>query len=164
MRRSKLVLIMILTFTCISSAAFPQGAWDIEYGEIQSLDRTWVGKEIRVDFKSAILDTFSENSYIRNLLQKRDTASIELDGEWRLFSEDWRIYPDHGILREQQLAEIGTKNYIKKMTLISLSDTVITIEVDFHSVYRSLFAEKELVSKQTLIIERDKIKGILFCQ
>ncbi len=100
-----LTIIALIIFNSLH--VFSQGAWNLKYFPTDSLDNSFIGKEIRIDLKSSSTDTLLYSKIdafdIRWLLYRKDTVSIMIEDYPIDFIEEWRIYPDHGVLREQFL-------------------------------------------------------------
>lgn len=81
--------------------------------------------------------------------------SLKINGIIILFKEDWKIYPDNGILRDQRLIGICNNEEIKEIYLDSLSNDRIMIRCNFRTKdekeYHPVKVEVEIV----------KIKAIL---
>ena len=137
---------------------FSQGGWFIKYLPTDSLNHTYLGKEIRIDFKSSKDDTLRGEINERKLLSKSDTINLEIDGQILKFSEHWRLYIDYGILKDQFLESIENcerkKIVLKEMFLISINDSSLIVEV---VEYDSLNQNK----KQKIVVDRSIIKGLL---
>jgi hypothetical protein len=135
-----------------------QGVWNIYYLPVDSLKGSFIGKEIRLDFKSFSADTLRGNPdwMERKLLSNEDTVTLILDGECRSYKENWKLYPDHGVLREQSLVSIDKKEVeqIKEIFLESVNESSIIIEVAVYDL-------KGHKRKQKGIVCKCDIKGIL---
>ena len=81
--------IFISIFFLLNSILFAnaQGAWDMKYVPINLLNDNWIGKEIRLDFKFSESDTLRETINIYELLSKKDTIILEIEGH-RIFTYD----------------------------------------------------------------------------
>lgn len=148
------------------TSVFSQGAWNIKYVSIDSLDSASIGKELRIDFKSFISDTLKapvKNGFeVRKLLgAKRDTITLDLDGQFMQFVENWKLYVDQGSISDQILEEVENtakqKVFIREMYLVSMDERTLTLEVIVH---KSL-GEKKEQNKKTIIINKSIVKGVL---
>lgn len=152
------IFFCIIICMIYGKVAQSQGRWDIKYSSIDSINSSFIGIEIRIDFKSFKADTLKEspNWMERKLLSNEDTVVLTLDGESRIYKENWKLYPDHGILREQSLISIDKqeKIQIKEVFLVAIADSAFVIEV---ISYDSMGEKK----KQKGIVYKCNIKGIL---
>lgn len=155
-KKTVFTLIMIVC----SLGAFSQGGWNMKYIPISSIDTTYLGKEIRIDFKANELDTINGEVKIleiRRLLSNRDSVQLSVNGKEINFIEIWRLYVDQGILREQSLESINNNRIqIKEIVLKSINDLTLTFEI---SIYDNKCNPS--VMKENIIIKKSKIKGFL---
>jgi hypothetical protein len=139
---------------------FAQGSWNLRYLPIDSLNHSFLNREIRIDFKASDQDDKAEKS-IRRLLVKKDTVSLELDHERKQFIESWKIYVDHGVLSDQTLRGIpkdGERSEIVKEIFIrAMDESTLTLEM---FLYESN-TPKNLAQKRTVVVKRSLVKGIL---
>ena len=158
MKYSKYCIIFIIVMLSCCTKVFSQGGWFIKYLPTDSLNHTYLGKEIRIDFKSSKDDTLRGEINERKLLSKSDTINLEIDGQILKFSEHWRLYIDYGILKDQFLESIENcerkKIVLKEMFLISINDSSLVVEV---VVGDPLNQNK----KQKIVVDRSIIKGLL---
>ena len=158
MKYSKYCIIFIIVMLSCCTKVFSQGGWFIKYLPTDSLNHTYLGKEIRIDFKSSKDDTLRGEINERKLLSKSDTINLEIDGQILKFSEHWRLYIDYGILKDQFLESIENcerkKIVLKEMFLISINDSSLIVEV---VVGDPLNQNK----KQKIVVDRSIIKGLL---
>jgi len=150
-------IVVILTF---NTSVYSQGAWDIRYIPFDSLNTSFIGQEIRIDFRATEIDTLQGEVRIfdvRRLLSKRDSICLTIEGNKVLFIENWVLYPDHGLVREQNLVSVEKtkkgkeKTQITNMFLESINDSTLTIVIVLTSVNQ----------KQKIVINKSDIKGIL---
>lgn len=158
----KIFMLILLNIYC--NNLFAQGAWSIKYLPIDSLNLSYIGKEVRLDFKVSVLDSLYGDSnsiyYERILLSKIDTISLNINGNIFWFVEDWLLYPDHGSLRDQKLKYSGKskkykKSYIKEFFLIDINETSIVFEVYLY------LDKRQTLEKHKVKIEKSVIKGFL---
>ncbi|UZR99283.1 hypothetical protein [Chondrinema litorale] len=155
MLKAKVILFLLFTY----GVAFSQGGWDIVYIPIDSIDSTYLLKEIRIDFKSNENDTvYNYHGPIVLLISGRDTINLNIDGEAISFIEEWKIYDDEALLREQYLISTHPDDQqkyieIKEMELKQIKADYIFVTAKIHEGNR----EKSTKIK----IQKDLIKGIL---
>jgi hypothetical protein len=158
----KLIYISIILTFC-STGVFSQGAWNINYIPMDSLNNSFLGKEIRIDFKSSGKDVVlgkKDDFNVRRLLSKQDTVILDINGQEIKFIEQWRIYVDHGVLREQFLESLdgSSRNKIQiiEIFLESINDSSLTLEVKIYNL------KNEFKANQKITVNRTDIKGVLF--
>lgn len=155
---STIVILMINVFS-----TYAQSAWDIGYLSIDSINPSYIGKEIRIDFKSSHDDILPREINVRKLLAKRDTVTLNVKEKEVNFIESWKIYIDWGILKDQTLKEIGgdkiKEMQIREMYLQSMDESTLTLEIYIYTVYTD--KDRESLKRQIIEIEKAKIKGIL---
>jgi hypothetical protein len=157
-------IICIIAVTS-GAGAFSQGAWNIKYMSLDSLNTSFIDKEIRIDFKRSNADSLNGEVNvldIRRLLSVRDTVDLKINDKSQRFVEQWKFYVDHGDLSEQFL-ETANKSekeriQIKEMFLKSINDSSLILEV---VMYGSFGENKEQRKKQRLIVNKSVIKGLL---
>src|SRR5687768_1541104 len=91
------LICIIVSFVINIKSAFSQGSWDIDYLPIDSINNSFIGKEIRLDFKSNRVDTLDKAIdvfLIRRLLLNKDTISLTIDGKRYKVKENWIFYVD----------------------------------------------------------------------
>ncbi len=104
--RSKIIFLVAIS-NLLSSNIEAQGSWNIRYHPIDSVNESFIGKEIRIDFKAQASDQIGDRKInIRRMLGRRDTVSLTIDRVHRRFLENWKIYVDHGSLVEQTLNSV----------------------------------------------------------
>jgi len=143
-----------------------QGSWDMKYVSIDSLNVNYIGKEIRLDFKSSQSDTLEKTINIYSLLSKRDTITLNINEKKIKFIENWRLYVDQGIIQDQSLESISDngkeKIQIKEIVLKSINDLTFTFEISIYNIKCNPSALKEsYITKETIVIKKSKIKGFL---
>ncbi|QTY26815.1 hypothetical protein [Flavobacterium sp. CS20] len=153
-------IVLILFLMISATSVFSQGAWDIKYIPLDSLSPELIGKEVRIDFKTSVTDTLQGEVKaldIRKLLSKKDTVSLVLGGELVKFKESWKLYVDHGALREQTLERVETTGderiYISEMYLGSIDEVTLTLEV--------VVCKPSGKSKESVIVNKSNVKGFL---
>jgi len=150
-------LICFTTIILSSIPMFSQGGWNLEYISSASLNSSFIGKEIRIDFKASYFDSLSKEPdvfNIRRLLAKEDTVSLTINNEVMQFVEQWRIYVDHGVLNEQYLEAVNYRNAIriKQIFLESINDDSLIVQVWITGIE---------TLKQSLTVKKSIIKGLL---
>ena len=112
--RKKIACSIVILICSIS--AYSQGAWDINYISLGALNTSFIGKEIRIDFKASNVDTVNgevKALAIRKLLSTKDTVSLSINNKSVRFIEHWKFYVDHGALADQYLESL-TKEVKKR--------------------------------------------------
>ena len=152
--------ILILFLMIGATSVFSQGAWDIKYISLDSLSPKLIGKEVKIDFKTSVTDTLQGEVKaldIRKLLSKKDTVSLVLGGELVKFKESWKLYVDHGALREQTLERVETTGderiYISEMYLVSIDEATLTLEM--------IVCKASGKNKESVIVNKSDVKGFL---
>ena len=157
MIKTTLSIVIVLCIAHLQS--YSQGAWNIKYVPTGSVDSTFIGKEIRLDFKKNSTDTVTgpvQALSIRKLLSATDTVKLEIGKDSLSFVEVWKIYPDHGVVSEQflQCLETGQSEvWVKEFYIKSISRLYFTLEA---VIYRASSQEKRQVW-----IPKAKVKGVL---
>ena len=155
----KTVLALVIVPCFFSVASFAQGAWNINYIPTRSIDSTYIGKEVRLDFKRNSSDTISgivKSLDIRGLLSTKDTIKLEIGKDSMRFVEVWKIYVDHGVVSEQflQCLEEGQSEvWIKELYLKSVTRLFFTFDA-------VIFRERSQEKRQ-IWIPKAKVKGVL---
>src|SRR5688572_10501900 len=156
-----------LLFLFLNQNLIAQGGWDLNYIPINSLNSNHIGQEIRIDFKTSDLDTLTGTINIRSLLFYTDTTLLFVNYDPVPFQEVWRIYVDHGILREQILEGVPIRKKknitIREMFLNSISDSVITVTACTYELNPNKYPgyDDGCVNWLNLTIDKKKIKGML---
>jgi hypothetical protein len=154
----KTAVIVIFAILIFNVKVLAQGSWNIKYLPIDSLNGSYVGKEIRIDFKSFSTDTLNESPewMERKLLSKEDTIKLIANGMCKSYKESWKLYPDHGVLSDQSLVCLDKHEWvqIREIYLVSISDN--SIAIDFLA-----YDSKGLKKKQKSVLCKCDIKGIL---
>ena len=159
-------LFYLICFLLIYQIAISQGAWNIAYLPIDSVSSNNIGLEIRIDFKSKKPAQYLNN--IRSMLSTNDTGALSIDGVSYPFTEDWKIYDDHGVCSEQflfslketspKLNQYAGKSIIKEVTNDSIR---LTVEIELRQIRK----KKTLILKkrtEEIWIERNKLSGFLY--
>ena len=152
--------VIIVTLLTLTSSGYAQGGWDMIYLPVSSVDSLLIGKEVRLDFKCGSKDVVEGNINrlaIRKLLFKSDTVTLKVAGKKRKFVESWRFYPDHGILKDQTLKEIGKNCYIQQLLIKSISRKFITLTGGTYDL-----TTKTLINNHTFVVKKSMIKGVLY--
>ncbi len=90
---------------------------------------------LRLDFKSGSLDTLKgkvEFLEIRSLLSTKETVFISSNNKIYHFIENWKLYPDHGVLRDQKLYTFDSNLIVEEIIMESILDTVILVTMKFY--------------------------------
>lgn len=157
----KALISMFFLFTSFS-IVFAQGAWNMKYVSIESLNIKFIGKEVRLDFKSSEYDTLAKDFNIRYILSKRDMVSFEIDGQNIEFKEDWKLYVDHGVLKDQTLQGKNRLQVIREQFIESINDSTIVVKMNFYKP-ENCKSQKMILSDSKLVtIDKKIIKGVLF--
>ncbi len=103
------LIIFLLQFVSVDS--FSQGGWDIGYIRIDSVNKSLIGRIVKIDLKhiNKIEGYYSKTTTI---LMTKDTGEIEINGEVIKFIERRKIYVDMGFLGDQYLEGTSTANKI----------------------------------------------------
>jgi hypothetical protein len=102
----RLFFCSILVFFRLNAIA--QGSVNIEYFDIDSINQSFIGKEIRIDFKS----TNNVGIPTTGVLY-RDTFVLKIKNDSIKFVERWITYPDQKLLREQSFRSRDWNNAIQ---------------------------------------------------
>lgn len=150
---------------------FSQGAWNLKYVPVDSVNNSFINKKIRLDFKKTKDDTINGKVSvfdIRRLLSRQDTVSLNIKGQLYNFIENWKIYDDHGVLSEQTLVSINQKKendktlVIKEIFIVSIDDTILTLKIN---IYPDSNCKKTKEDKRgeelEIVISKSILKGIL---
>src|SRR5262245_29122634 len=130
----KTIIILCCFVSLIHTRSHAQGAWNIKYVPTSSVDSTFIGKEIRFDFKKDVADSIQRDGKPisgRNMLSKEDTVKLVIGDDTTRFVEEWKIYADHGVISEQllQCIEPGQDEvWIKEFYIKSMSRLYFTVE------------------------------------
>ena len=155
----KTILPLTIFIYVVQAASFAQGAWNINYIPTRSIDSTFIGKEVRLDFKRNSSDTLSgpvKSLGIRNLLSTKDTVKLEIGKDSMRFVEVWKIHVDHGVVSEQflQCLEEGQSEvWIRELYLKSVTRLFFTFDA-------VIFRERSQEKRQ-IWIPKAKVKGVL---
>ena len=140
--------------------SYGQGAWTIEYLPLDSINKSFIGKEIRIDFRKNTADTIKGKISplsIRKLLSTVDTINLTLiNNEPAVFAERWKLYPDQGALKDQYLQRTDARDgdaWIKEMYLRGITRNFLSVEV-------YLYSDKSQ-GKQEILIPKSLVKGML---
>lgn len=147
-----------IVFLMFFNSAFSQGGWDIKYVPTSMVDKTFVGMEIRIDFKDSINDNLCKEKVsklkVRRLLFSESTVNLVVLGESLTFKEDWNLYVDQGFLKDQFL--VDTSNPSRKINQIYIED------FNKDSFYlRATYNIDETEKNINFKVKKKLIKGIL---
>jgi hypothetical protein len=152
------IIIMILCGT----NAFSQGSWDVKYVSLDALNTSFIGKEIRIDFKASGSDTLHgevSSLRIRKLLSKSDTVNLNINNKPVQFIERWKFYVDDGTLKDQVLESVDKdekkKIRIKEMFLESINDDSLVLQAMVCG------PNSKSEEKQRIVISKSLVKGLL---
>lgn len=157
-----LLIALTLTFTTFQEC-YSQGAWNMQYYPLDSLNNAFEGKEIRLDLKKSDLDVYDSKVNIRRHFNTNDSAYVIIDNRSKLFVERWKIYVDHGVLSDQYLECTDTSSkkrlVIREIYLKSVNDKSLTLEGNFYILSK----DKEELSNNRKVfqIPRSLVKGFL---
>ncbi len=102
--------------------AFSQGSVNIEYVAIDSVNQSFIGKEIRIDFKS------TNNVDVPTSLLTGDTFTLKIKNESIKFIETWIMYIDEKLLSAQSFRSRDLNNDIQ-------IHEMILEHIDTNSIY-----------------------------
>ncbi len=158
--RKKVACSIVILICAIS--AYSQGSWDINYISLGALNTSFIGKEIRIDFKSSNVDTVNgevKSLAVRKLLSKKDTVSLVINNKSVELIEHWRLYVDHGVLADQYLEsvtqQVKKRIYIKGMFLESINDDSLILQATV------CMPNSKSEVKERIVISKSVIKGLL---
>lgn len=158
--RKKIVCSIVILICSIS--AYSQGAWDINYISLGALNTSFIGKEIRIDFKASNVDTVKgevKALAIRKLLSTKDTVSLSINNKSVEFIEHWKFYVDQGVLADQYLEsvtkEVKERICIKGMFLESINDDSLVLQA------MVCLPNSKSEVKERIVISKSVIKGLL---
>lgn len=95
--------IWLVAFGCFFFVnGFAQGAWNINYLTLDALNESFLGRELRIDFASSGVGKlkYSYGSNVSTIFADCDTVTLRVLGHAMQFVERWKIYADHGVLRD----------------------------------------------------------------
>ena len=155
--KAKHIVLVLLTIL-LSQKSNSQGGWDINYLPINVVDESYIGREIRVDFRQSLGDILNDNTVsklkIRELLYRQDSITLKIRDVEMVFTEKWLLYPDQGLMRDQYLvSETLPTRRITKVILKKVSHEELCVEM-------ILSVEGE-DSSFMIRLDKDLIKGIL---
>ncbi len=167
-----LFLLIIIGFFNIPYFLRAQGGADIVYISIDSLEKNFIGKEIRIDFRASINDTIQGKVggiKLSLLCKKRNKVDLKIGEKIIPFYEHWRLYDDDAVLRKQSLVSAdkdqNQKIEIKEMFLKNITKKQIIVETFLYLVesnkIESEVREGEFLRKEKMTLDRSIIKGIL---
>lgn len=148
------LLAIAFLFSCHYGAA--QGAWNMKYLPLDSVNQSYLWKDVRLDFKRHPREKFHWTGNIREALSKHDTIVLKVGGRPMRFFENWKIYVDHGVLSEQTLQRV-TKNksedlIIKEMVIRAVDKASITVELYIYGPGDGTKSKTQLITlKKSLI-------------
>jgi hypothetical protein len=162
---------VVFMFFFISTSLFSQGAWDLKYISIDSLNSSFINKEVRLDFKTSKDKPINGKVSvfdIRKLLSKQDTVNLDIKGRLYKFIENWKTYVDHGVLTEQTLVSVNQeqendkKLVIREMFVVSIDNSTLTLKI---SIYPASSCKKTKEDKKSeeleIVISKSILKGVL---
>lgn len=160
-------LILIL-FSIISFNCFSQGSWNIDYIEVNSIDKSHIGKSLKVDFKHLWKEDFqSLPKSIRSFIIPQDTGSITFNGKRLNVIEVRKVYVDHGSFDDQYLEllsnskNIVTRIYNSKLLEISSEKLKLIISLETFELKRGKIRRKIKTENQEVWIDRKHLDGFM---
>lgn len=157
--------ILLLAFSFISlvfQECYSQGTWDMLYYPLDSLNDSFLEKEIRIDLKKTELDVYKDKTNIRRHFNTSDSAYVIIDKKKVLLKERWRIYTDHGVLGDQYLECIVSgrkKHALREIYLKSVDDNFLILEGNFYKI--SADGKFLLGKRKVFQVSKNVIKGFL---
>ncbi|MEL7117922.1 MAG: hypothetical protein AAFO07_00720 [Bacteroidota bacterium] len=165
MKKSLLVKTLLIVFiSCITIPVQSQGGWNIEYVPIDSIKSEWIGREIRIDFKSFKSDTIEgriNRFTTHELLSKRDSGVLKINGKDKVFVEDWVLHIDLGSFKEQQLKGKNNKSIIKEIFIKEMSSSTLTVALNIYKKKDIKRKKEDTYFTEVVTLDRKLIKGIL---
>lgn len=157
----KICFLQLFILLALTEMVYAQGGWNINYGPLNMVDSSFIGKEVRFDFKQSGIDTLLSSTIskinVRELLHRQDSVELNVAGKKINFIERWEFYSDQGFVQDQYLESFGSSGTtpfkIEKMILKKISNKFIYVEADFIQDGNILKVEIELSKKV--------IKGVL---
>lgn len=160
------LIILITWFSGIT--CYSQGAWNIGYVEIDSLDTRYLNTPIKLDFKHHWRKIKKpEQRSIRHYVTPEDTAYLLINNEKVTAIERRVIYVDHGSFNEQFLKiENHDKNVsrgIYDTEILQLEDNRIRVRALIRSYKVRNGKLKEVLESETVEfwVEKDKLDGVM---
>lgn len=152
MHRILLVVLLML----VNMFVVAQGAWDLKYLPTDSVNNSFVGKEVRIDFKSKPSERLGRKTNLRKLLSHSDTVDFMIDGKSRPFLERWKVYVDHGVLADQTLEGLDEGGLvIREVFIRAINRDFITVQINCYRLNGSAKSVYEV------IIAKSQILGVL---
>jgi len=140
-----------------------QGSWDIGYIKVDSIDRSHLGKVVRIDFKSNNAWTSPDGQRdIRSYVGTRDTGTLTIDTTLFVLAERRKIYVDHGGYSDQYLECINCKQeslFIYDTRIIDLDEQSIHFQLNIEIKRTGQTLKKET---RTVRIGRNKLDGVMY--
>jgi hypothetical protein len=157
----KLISAILLLFTTVFGYA--QGSWNIGYLKADSINKSHVGKIVRIDFKSFHPWTSPDGRrHIRSYVETKDTGSVKIDTILHVFAERRKIYVDHGDYDDQYLECINCHQktcIIYDAVIAALDEQSILFRVDLEIKESGKAIKKET---KTIYIDRNKLDGVMY--
>lgn len=144
-------------------SCYAQGAWDIGYLKVESINRNHIGKTVRIDFKSTNAWTSSDGERgIRSYIGTKDTGTITIDTTLLRIAERRKIYVDHGGYNDQFLECINCKHesvLIYDAVILALDSQKKTFQFNIETkrTYQAVINDTITVS-----IDRNKLDGVMY--
>ena len=169
MRNKKVIQHLIGLLVCLlfNFSLYSQGVWNIRYTPLESINRDFIGKNIRIDFKASENDTLVNKSrlFIRGLLSNEDVIELEINNRIVTFKENWNVYPDHGVLNEQNLrsSNVDTNKtiIIEKLILKGIHDKYLILKADVTEASNCNGKNINDLNEFEISVKKSEIKGIL---
>jgi hypothetical protein len=131
-----------IIFIVFTISIYAQGSVDIEYYPIDSINQSFIGKEIRIDFMIyedyQIIDSAMT---FRSFLKSEDTFSLKIQKKLVQFKEKWLLYPDEALLRDQTCRSVNSKDpiLIREIILERVDLNSITVTIAIYDLSYSYF-------------------------
>lgn len=154
-------IILFLIFFNIYAFSYSQGGWDLGYIPLDSINKSWISKEVRIDFKSTRNDNVKglvKTFDIRKLLSNKDTVTLNIGSKFVKFIEDWKIRVDQGLLKDQYLKSVEEKEcLIDKIIIEEINNSTIVVKLNFYNLNKCNYD-----CVQNVTIDKSLIKGFLY--
>ncbi len=160
--------LLLILFSVISFSCFSQGSWDIDYIEVNSIDKSHIGKSLKIDFKHLWKEDFqSLPKSIRSFIIPQDTGSIILNGKRLNVVEVRKVYVDHGSLDDQYLEILSnsknkvTRIYNSMLLEIGSEKLKLMISLETFELKRGKIRRKIKTENQEVWIDKKHLDGFM---
>lgn len=158
----------ILIVCLIGFNSFSQGSWNIGYIEVDSINKSDIGKTVNIDFKHEWLENNKPKSKsVRRFIGPRDSAEIFLDNKKMNVIEKREIYADHGSFNDQYL-ELETENknktiriYNSKLIEMEPNRLKFTISMETFEIKNGKLGNKINTNNQEIWIYKKELDGLM---